>query len=61
VVWRDGDRSCVTVTLVGDDPGETDELLAAFEEWAAADDVTYEATVTAGAGGDPFTVESCAA
>jgi hypothetical protein len=61
VVWRDGERSCVTVALVGDDPGETDELLAAFEEWAAADDVTYEATVTAGAGGDPFTVESCAA
>jgi hypothetical protein len=60
VVWRDGDRSCVTVTLVGDDAGETDELLAAFEDWAAADDVTYEATVTAAAGGEPFTVESCA-
>ncbi|HKY68795.1 MAG TPA: hypothetical protein VJM49_20575, partial [Acidimicrobiales bacterium] len=56
VAWRDGDRSCVTAVLVGDDPAETDEMRAAFDTWAAE----HEATVTPGAAGQPFTVESCA-
>ena len=40
----------------GIDQGETDEMRAAFDRWAEA----HDATVTAGAEGQPFTVESCA-
>src|SRR5690606_40060476 len=36
VAWRDGDRACVTATLVGDDVRETEEMRQAFERWAAA-------------------------
>ena len=56
VAWRDGDRSCVTAALVGDDQGETDEMRVAFEAWSADRD----ARVEPGAAGRPFTVESCA-
>lgn len=57
VAWRDGDRSCATATLVGDDVVETEEMRQAFERWAEA---TEGARVEAGGGGGPFTVESCA-
>ena len=57
VVWRDGDRSCVTANLVGDDVGETEEMRQAFERWAEAHEGAQ--VVPTGAGG-PFTVESCA-
>lgn len=60
VAWRDGDRSCVTAVLVGDDAGETAEMLDAFDQWAAAEDASYEASVTPGGSGGAFTVESCA-
>jgi len=56
VAWRDGERSCVTATLVGDDTAETTELQVAFETWAEEND----ATVAPGAVGAPFTVQSCA-
>jgi hypothetical protein len=55
VAWRDGERSCVTATLVGDDMSETTELQVAFETWAERNG----ATVTSAAVGAPFTVESC--
>lgn len=58
VAWRDGERSCVTATLVGDDGTDTDEMRRAFERWADAQD---SARVDAAAGGGPFTVESCSA
>jgi hypothetical protein len=57
VAWRDGDRSCVTANLVGDDQGQTDQMRAAFERWAGE----HDATITPGAPGQPFTVESCSA
>jgi hypothetical protein len=55
VAWRDGERSCATLTIVGDTEGDTDELRGAFDEWAAEQD---GATVTGGSG-EPVTVESC--
>ena len=55
VVWTDGTRSCVTLTVVGDDVEETEELAQAFDRWAAERDAV---TVTPGRGG-PFNVESC--
>jgi len=55
VVWTDGSRSCVTLTIVGDDVEETEELAQAFDRWAAERDAV---TVTPGRGG-PFSVESC--
>jgi hypothetical protein len=56
VAWRDGDTSCVTATLVGDDMSETTEMQVAFETWAERNG----ATVTSTAVGAPFTVQSCA-
>ena len=57
VAWRDGERSCVTANLVGDDASETTELLVAFETWA---EEHGGATVTAGATPDaPITLQSC--
>ena len=56
VAWRDGERSCVTATLVGDDLTETTELQVAFETWAEQNG----ATITSSAVGAPFTVQSCA-
>jgi hypothetical protein len=56
VAWRDGERSCVTATLVGDDMSQTTELQVAFETWAEGNG----ATITPGAVGAPFTVQSCA-
>jgi hypothetical protein len=55
VTWRDGDRSCVAVTMVGDDVGETEELRQALDRWAEGRD---GATIAA-SGGGPFTVQSC--
>jgi hypothetical protein len=57
VTWRDGDRSCVTLTVVGDTRDDTGELADAFDEWAAAQ---QDATVTTTAGAGPVTVEACA-
>jgi hypothetical protein len=56
VAWRDGERSCVTATLVGDDMTETTEMQVAFETWAERNG----ATITSSAVGAPFTVQSCA-
>lgn len=56
VAWRDGERSCVTASLVGDDVAETEELRQAFERWAAAHE---GAEVEPTGGGGPFTLESC--
>jgi hypothetical protein len=56
VAWRDGDRSCVTLTAVGDDVTETAELRQAFEDWAGE----REGASVAPPGDGPFTVESCA-
>jgi hypothetical protein len=58
VAWRDGDRPCTTLTVVGDDPTQTGELLAAFRSWAEHRD---GARITGGEGGTPVTVASCAA
>jgi hypothetical protein len=69
VAWRDGERSCATLAVVGDDAGETAELREAFEAWAAARsarglDVTVEAQPGplggSGARATPVTVRSCA-
>jgi hypothetical protein len=57
VAWRDGDRSCVTVVVVGDDVAETEELRQAFDRWAAARE---GASVEPTGGGGPFTLASCA-
>ncbi|HEX6419832.1 MAG TPA: hypothetical protein VFZ77_15130 [Acidimicrobiales bacterium] len=57
VAWRDGGRSCVTATLVGDDVVETEEMRRAFDRWAAAQP---GARVEPEGGGGAFTVESCA-
>ena len=60
VAWRDGDRSCVTAALVGDDEGETGELHTAFERWVEARGADgVDARVSAPASGGAFTVESC--
>jgi hypothetical protein len=56
VAWRDGDRACATVSLVGDDGAETRELRAAVDRWAGEQD---DARVVAGRGDGPFTFESC--
>jgi hypothetical protein len=55
VVWTDGSRSCVTLTVVGDDVAETEELARGFDEWAAGQEGV---TISPGRGG-PLTVESC--
>ena len=58
VAWRDGERSCVTANLVGDDASETTEMVVAFETWA---EQHGDATVTEGPAPDaPFTVQACA-
>jgi hypothetical protein len=56
VAWRDGDRTCVTVTLVGDDAAETRELRDALDRWSEEQD---DARVVPGRGDGPFTLESC--
>jgi hypothetical protein len=57
VAWRDGDRPCTTLTVVGDDATQTGELLTAFRDWAEQRD---GARITGGQGGAPVTVASCA-
>ena len=63
VAWRDGQRPCATLAAVGDDPGETAELRAAFEDWAAVGDDPGSGTgpdVTVAPDGDgPVTVQAC--
>jgi hypothetical protein len=63
VAWRDGSRSCVTATFVGDDADETTEMREAFEQWVVESGDAVDATVetvgrtdTAG----PFSIRSCA-
>jgi hypothetical protein len=56
VAWRDGDRSCVAMAIVGDTTSDTDELREAFGQWA---ETQGDATVS-GASGAPVTVEACA-
>jgi hypothetical protein len=56
VAWRDGDRACVTVSLVGDDAAETRELRDALDRWA---EEQHDARIVAGRGDGPFTFESC--
>lgn len=56
VAWRDGDRPCVTLDLVGDTPGDTAEMEDAFQRWA---DAYGGAEVSAGPDG-LVRVESCA-
>jgi hypothetical protein len=58
VAWKDGDRPCTTLVVVGDDAGETRELRDGFRRWAEGSD---GARVTGGDGGAPVTVASCAA
>jgi hypothetical protein len=55
VLWTEGSRSCVTLTVVGDDVEETEELARGFDEWAAGQEGV---TISPGRGG-PLTVESC--
>jgi hypothetical protein len=57
VIWRDGERSCATMAVEGDRPGDTTSLRVAFETWAEA---APDDRVVRGEGGAPFTVESCA-
>jgi hypothetical protein len=57
VTWRDGERSCMRATMVGDTPDDSDELFTAWSDWAASVDRAAEAT-QARAGG-PVTVTSC--
>jgi hypothetical protein len=63
VAWRDGQRPCATLAAVGDDPGETAELRAAFEDWAAGGGAAGSGTgpdVTVAPDGDgPVTVQAC--
>ncbi len=58
VAWRDGERSCVTANLVGDDVAETEQMRQAFDRWAQAQE---DARVVPNGGGGPFTLESCSA
>lgn len=57
VLWRDGDRTCVTLTVVGDTPADTDGIRADLEAWAAS---AGDAEVAPDGPGAPVTVESCA-
>ncbi|MGH9110954.1 MAG: hypothetical protein ACRDZN_01420 [Acidimicrobiales bacterium] len=58
--WRDGERWCISVAVVGDAAAETAELRAAFADWATARaEGGIDATVDAPAGGAPVTVRSC--
>jgi hypothetical protein len=55
--WRDGDRSCVTASVVGDDADATDALQEVVEAWAADQPA---ATVTPpAAAGQPFVLDAC--
>jgi hypothetical protein len=38
VTWADGDRGCVRLAVVGDTPADTQELRAAWTEWAEGQD-----------------------
>ena len=63
VAWRDGERPCATLAVVGDDPGETTELRSAFEDWAAERGTAAGGTgldVRIAPNGDgPVTVQAC--
>jgi hypothetical protein len=59
--WRDGERWCGAVAVVGDDAAETAELRAAFADWATARaEGGVEATVDVPTADGPVTVRSCA-
>lgn len=55
VAWREGDRTCLRVSFVGDTDTDTDEIGEALTEWA---EDHPDAEVTTGAGGRP-TLTSC--
>ncbi len=58
--WRDGERWCGSVAIVGDDAAETGELRAVFADGATARaEGGVEATVEVPAGDGPVTVRSC--
>jgi len=38
VTWADGDRTCVRLDVVGDTPGDTQELRDAWTQWAGEQD-----------------------
>jgi hypothetical protein len=63
VAWRDGELQCATLSVVGDDPGETAELRGAFEDWAAqrggAASGTGPDVTVAPDGNGPVTVQAC--
>jgi hypothetical protein len=59
VAWRNGDRSCVTATFVGDDGAETEAMREGFDRWVEDAPATVDAGVD-GRGDGPFTVRSCA-
>jgi hypothetical protein len=63
VAWRDGSRSCVTATFVGDDADETTEMREAFEQWVGESGEAVDARVETVGRTDaaaPFSVRSCA-
>ena len=64
VAWRNGERPCATLAVVGDNPGETAELRGAFEDWAAergGGGIGQGPDVTITPDGDgPVIVEACA-
>ena len=59
----DGSGTCLRATIVGDTPGDTDELRDALAEWADDGPVTsgIDATVVDGDDGAPVTLTSCSA
>ena len=57
VTWREGDRSCAALAVVGDTPDDTAELADAFGQWADAQD---DASVSPSVPGQPVTVQACA-
>jgi hypothetical protein len=63
VAWRDGERPCATLAVVGDDPGEIAELRSAFEDWGAESGAAAGGTgpdVRIASNGDgPVTVQAC--
>jgi hypothetical protein len=57
VAWLDGERACIRLAVVGDTPGDTDELAAALDSWASGH---TDAEMVRGEGGGPVTVTACA-
>jgi hypothetical protein len=55
--WHDGARSCLRAVMVGDTPDDSDELYAAWSEWAESAEMTASADQPEAGG--PVTVDSC--